>query len=63
MYICNSFTNFLHVEEALPAYDVIKDHSKVDEFTAELIVRGYSDDDILAVLGGNFTRVFTEILG
>lgn len=51
------------MEEAIPAYDIIEDHSHLGEFTAGLIKRGYSDDEITAVLGGNFMRVFKEILG
>ena len=61
--ICNSFIDYLQMEEPLPAYDIIADHSRFGEFTAGLIERGYSDEEITAVLGTNFMRVFKEILG
>lgn len=60
--ICNSFINYLQMEEALPAYDIIDNHSKLGLFTEEMIRRGYTDQEILAVLGGNFSRVYGEIL-
>lgn len=60
--ICNSFTNYLHTKEVLVAYDIMENHGKMEYFTGELIKRGYPDEDILKVLGGNFSRVFTEIL-
>lgn len=60
--ICNCFTDYLQVEEALPAYDIIENHSALSEFTGELVKRGYSDHDIFALLGGNFMRVYKEIL-
>ena len=61
--ICNSFNDYLQMEEALPAYDIIKDHGHVEAFTGALIKRGYTSDDIVAILGGNFMRVFEEITG
>ncbi len=61
--ICNGFTDFLQLEEALPAFDIIENHRQLPEFTAGLIERGYSDDDISAILGGNFLRVFEQVLG
>jgi microsomal dipeptidase-like Zn-dependent dipeptidase len=47
---------------ALESHDVIDTHAGLGEFTQELIVRGYNDDAILKILGGNFCRVFAEIL-
>ena len=60
--LCDSFQNFLQIEPALETRDVIKNHAELGEFTAALIERGYSDDQIIAILGGNFMRFFTEIL-
>ena len=59
--ICNGFTDYLQLEEPLPAYDIIKSHRYLPEFTAALIDRGYSDRDIIAILGGNFLRVYETI--
>jgi membrane dipeptidase len=41
----------------------IDDVSKLSNITRVLVKRGYSDDDILNILGGNHLRVFKEILG
>ena len=60
--LCDSFKNYLSLEAPLETCDVIKSHAELGEFTAGLIDRGYSDDDILLVLGGNFMRIFTAIL-
>ena len=60
--ICNSFKDYLRIGEHFPAYDVIKDHAHLHEFTGALIKKGFSDHDIVAVLGGNFMRVFAETI-
>ena len=59
--ICNSFTDYLKLEDPLPAYDIIKSHRHVPEFTAGLIERGYRDEEIIKILGGNFLRVYKAI--
>lgn len=60
--LCDSFGDYLQTPMPLETRDVLKSHAELDRFTAGLIRRGYSDDRILAVLGGNFMRVFREIL-
>jgi len=40
----------------------LEDVSKMPNITRELVRRGYSDDDIKKVLGGNHLRVFKEVL-
>ncbi len=60
--LCDSFVDFLQVGRAIETHDVIKTHAGLGEFTAGLITRGYNDDDIIAILGGNFLRVFGDIL-
>ncbi len=60
--LCDSFKDFLQVEKSLDSHDVIKTHAGLGEFTAGLITRGYRDEEIIAILGGNFMRVFAEIL-
>jgi membrane dipeptidase len=47
---------------ALETYDVLPGHHHLKDFTAGLIQRGYSDEDILNVLGGNFLRVYGQVL-
>lgn len=61
--LCDSFKNYLQVERPLETYDVIKNHAELAEFTAGLVERGYSDEAILAILGGNFMRVFSQVTG
>ncbi|RLB72064.1 MAG: hypothetical protein DRH07_05485 [Deltaproteobacteria bacterium] len=60
--LCDSFQDYLQLAPAIETCDVIKTHAGLGEFTQELIFRGYSDDHIIAILGGNFMRVFSEIL-
>jgi len=35
----------------------------VPNITTELVKRGYSDDDVMKILGGNFMRVFQQVCG
>jgi len=41
----------------------LEDISKVPNLTAELLKRGYSEDDIKKIMGGNFLRVIREVVG
>ncbi|MDH3890905.1 MAG: dipeptidase [candidate division Zixibacteria bacterium] len=41
----------------------LDDCSMMPNLTKELIVRGYSDEDIGKILGGNFMRVFKQVCG
>jgi len=61
--LCNGFEDYLKVEKSIETYDTLKSHADLPEFTEALITRGYSDDQIIAVLGGNFKRVYRDILG
>ena len=40
----------------------LEDASKMPNITRELVRREYSDDDVVKILGGNYLRVFEEIL-
>lgn len=60
--LCDGLKDYLQLGPSIETCDVIKTHAGLGEFTQELIVRGYSDDNIIAILGGNFMRVFSEIL-
>ena len=61
--LCGSFIDYHHMPKPLVTQDVIKGHQDLGALTAGLIERGYSDEDILRILGGNFMRVFEQILG
>jgi membrane dipeptidase len=41
----------------------LNDCSKMPAITAELVRRGYSEEDIRRILGGNFMRVFAQVCG
>jgi membrane dipeptidase len=60
--LCGSFKNYLSIVSPQDTSDVIKGHAELAEFTAGLIQRGYSDDDILLILGGNFMRFYEAVL-
>jgi membrane dipeptidase len=41
----------------------IGDNSMVPNITRGLVARGYSDEDILKIMGGNWLRVFKDVIG
>ena len=41
----------------------LEDVTKLPRFTRGLSKRGYSDEDILKILGENFLRVFRKVIG
>ncbi len=59
---CSGFKDYLSLPHALETYDVLPGHHHMPDFTAGMIQRGYSDEDILKVLGGNFMRVYEKVL-
>ena len=61
--LCDSFKDYLQIEEELLSKDIINTHAGLGEFTAELIRRKYSETDILKILGGNFMRVYEQTAG
>lgn len=40
----------------------LEDASKMPNLTKALLARGYNDDDVVKILGGNFLRVIREVL-
>ena len=51
-----------HVGTVLPNLpEGIRDVSDLPNITYELLRRGYSDADVLKILGGNFMRAFAEV--
>jgi len=40
----------------------LEDATKMPNITRELVMREYSEEDIMKILGGNHLRVFKEIL-
>lgn len=53
-------------EDALPSTETVEgmsDYRQFINFTRGLVSRGYSDDDIKKILGGNWLRVFENVCG
>jgi len=44
------------------AFDVLKGHKSIQQFTKALIGRGYKDAEIEMILGKNFLRIYKEVL-
>ena len=42
---------------------VMHDCTHLPELTAELLVRGYQESDIRAIMGGNWLRVIQDVVG
>ena len=40
-----------------------RDHREWTNFTRGLISRGYTDDEIKGILGGNFLRILEQVVG
>jgi membrane dipeptidase len=59
---CSGFKDYLALPHALDTYDVLPGHDHLKDFTAGMVERGYGDEDILKVLGGNFMRVYEQVL-
>lgn len=55
---CDCLGNFLNMGSALDTYDVLDGHGSLPAFTTGLLERGYTEDEIRLILGGNFMRVF-----
>lgn len=60
---CDGFQNFLTMEDDIKTYDVVSGHEGALEFTVALLERGFGDEDIRKILGGNFLRVVGAWLG
>lgn len=45
------------------SFDVIEGHKNIKQFTKLLIQRGYKDEEIGLILGGNFLNLYKEVLG
>ncbi len=54
---CDGFTRQPGMTDLLPSNDVIKGHGRIVELTEQLLRRGYNEEHLRLVLGGNFMRV------
>ena len=60
--LCDHVKDYHHIPKPFVTHDLILGHHQLGEITAGLIARGYTDGDIIAILGGNFRRVFGQVL-
>ena len=56
-------TAISHLSSEILGLEVNVVRERMFDLTEGLISRGYGDDDIRAILGGNFRRVLGEIWG
>ena len=45
------------------SYDTMRDHSNLPKLAAVLFEKGYTDERVAKILGGNFRRVYKEVTG
>ena len=64
--LCDDFMKYVSDEKigAVPrkAFDVLKGHKSIQQFTKGLIGRGYKDAEIEMILGTNFLKIYKEVL-
>lgn len=60
---CDGFTDYFQSTPNIETYDVIKGHGELPELVAVLIQKGYAEEKIRKIIGGNFRKVFEEIIG
>ncbi|MDD4836432.1 MAG: membrane dipeptidase [Synergistales bacterium] len=56
------FCDMFRVNSGSSSYDCISGYSHLSDLTAELLMRGYSDDEAAMVMGGNLARFYREAL-
>ncbi len=56
------FCDMFRVASGSTCYDCVSGYGRVVEFSAELLGRGYSDDEVTAVMGGNLARFYKSVL-
>lgn len=60
--LCEDFMKYISQEELLRMprrpFDVIKGHQHVPQILEKLLERGYSQEDVSAIMGNNFLRIF-----
>ncbi len=60
---CDGFRDFMTMGSSVPTYDVVAGHGAIPAFAAVLLERGYLEEEVRDILGGNAMRVFRKILG
>jgi membrane dipeptidase len=60
---CDGLANFYEGPASIETYDSIKDHGELPELVAILLEKGYGDLSVQKIIGGNFRRVYREVIG
>ena len=61
--ICDSLTEVHKSPPSVESRDTLKDHGEIVRLTAVLFENGYGDRRVGKILGGNFRRVYREVIG
>jgi membrane dipeptidase len=59
--LCDGFENWHRLPIGPPSRDVVEGHARFPAVTAGLLRRGYGEDGVRKILGGNFMRVFSRL--
>jgi membrane dipeptidase len=60
---CDRLADFHEGPVSLETYDSLRDHSRLPELVAVLLEKGYKDESVKKIIGGNFRRVYEEVTG
>jgi membrane dipeptidase len=60
---CDRLADFHKGPVSVETYDSIRDHSQLPELVAVLLEKGYTDESVKKIIGGNFRRVYEEVAG
>ncbi|MDR3164407.1 MAG: dipeptidase [Synergistaceae bacterium] len=61
--ICDSLTEIHKSVPNIESRDTLKDHGQIANLAAVLFEKGYSDERVGKILGGNFRRIYREVIG
>lgn len=61
--LCDSFKDHLTMGEAIETNDVLDSHAELPLLIEKLLMAGYTDEHVAAILGKNFLRFYEKTLG
>lgn len=59
---CDHLIGISSTVDAMSPFDIIKGHENLHKLTDELLNRGYKDEEIINIYGGNFYRVYRNTI-
>jgi membrane dipeptidase len=60
--LCDDLPDLFSMPQSIETYDVVRSHGDTPLFVEALLRKGYSEDQVALVMGGNFLRVFRQVL-